>query len=229
MSNVSPSWWRIFASLFERRACIPLHSGCQELDNEIAAVRATKQHTHNHRRRDPRRLFTFRVRGGRTTDVLFECQCCFEELPWDSMCYCPDWHYFCRRCLQQSVEGSIFGRGNSTIDYIKGSVKCLSSTANPPCISSISPQSLPRFLAPDILSRLEDHLAKTALDKSGISAAISCCPFCRFAVENVEPADRSFVDRESVGQLLDMFFDTDNSMLGEFALGKPLILPNSSG
>ena len=171
------SWHRRLVSLF-----IPRYkgrpTGCAELDHEIDTVRngiPRKEQLAS----DALLAQTINEEQYRTVDALFECQCCFGEFPWEEICFCSDLHSFCRECLQRSVEGSLYGQGSS-FDYIRASIKCISSIADPACMASISPPLLPHFLSPRVFSSLEDHLVKRALDMSGVRSLR--CPFCSYAV-----------------------------------------------
>ncbi|KAF8243320.1 hypothetical protein K440DRAFT_664172 [Wilcoxina mikolae CBS 423.85] len=109
---------------------------------------------------------------------LLECQCCFGDYAWEETVVCTEGHFFCHGCLIRSVQESIYGQGKSLLTT-HCSVRCLSSSASPPCTSSVPADILRAVLPDEIYHSLEDRTASESLEKSGLK--LIRCPFCGYA------------------------------------------------
>jgi TRIAD3 protein (E3 ubiquitin-protein ligase RNF216) len=75
---------------------------------------------------------------------VFECTCCFNDVPFEKLVQCPRGHVFCRDCLEKEV-GTLIGEGRSF-------VSCLSVGAE--CDCDISLRELERVLPHPMLEKL---------------------------------------------------------------------------
>ena len=177
--KVSRSWRFSILSLLSRRLGQPSETnrlpppstGCPELDEEIAAL-------HNDKAQLTREL-----NEEDDHPRPFECECCFGDVAWEDIAYCPELHFFCKTCLGRSLGEALYGgqRGaGGLVDVSTGrvNVRCISSVAT--CTATVSPSLLPYFLSEETMRALDDHVASILLDKSDV--ILLRCPFCSFAV-----------------------------------------------
>ncbi|KAI5845383.1 hypothetical protein BZA05DRAFT_476551 [Tricharina praecox] len=119
--------------------------------------------------------------------ALLECECCFGDYAWEETVACMAGHFFCHTCLRRSVQESVFGQGKSLVPE-KNSVRCLSSTALPPCDEFVPADILRAVLPEDVYHSLEDRTASASIEKSGLK--LIRCPFCGYAEADELPPHR---------------------------------------
>ena len=164
------------ASAVDPRTRSVSSTGCRELDDEIFGL--------GREARDAQ-MAVDRTVAARLNEAeyaaanqLLECQCCFGDFAWEDTVVCADGHLFCHSCLVRSVQESVYGQGQSVL-ATHCSVRCLSSSAEPPCTASVSPDVLRTVLPDDIYNALQDRTASESLEKSGLK--LVRCPFCGYA------------------------------------------------
>ena len=163
------------ASTVDRTRSMP-STGCRELDDEIFGLGREARDT---------QMAVDRTVAARLNEAeyaaanqLLECQCCFGDFAWEDTVVCADGHLFCHSCLVRSVQESVYGQGQSVLAS-HCSVRCLSSSAEPPCTAGVSPDVLRAVLPDDIYNALQDRTASESLEKSGLK--LVRCPFCGYA------------------------------------------------
>lgn len=64
-------------------------------------------------------------------EALFECECCFASVPFESIATCSDdCHQLCFNCVHRTVSEALFGQGWSrTIDLERSTVRCFAPTS----------------------------------------------------------------------------------------------------
>lgn len=185
LAEIAAKSWRFsLSNLFRRSPCpasfldpkIYPSTGCKELDDELFDL--------SRESRDAQiaadRVVAAQLNEAEHADAneLLECQCCFGDYAWEETVVCTEGHFFCHSCLIRSVQESIYGQGKSLLTT-HCSVRCLSSSASPPCTSSVPADILRAVLPDEIYHSLEDRTASESLEKSGLK--LIRCPFCGYA------------------------------------------------
>jgi hypothetical protein len=182
LSGIASKSWRFSFSNFFRRSTRPLPSedvvatGCKELDEELFALTRPKRQ----QQAEADRAVAVKLNEEQYADAheLFECQCCFGDYAWEEIAACSDGHFFCHACLVRSVQEGIYGQGRNLVDD-KFSVKCLSSSAHPPCGATVPLDVLESVLPAEVYHNLEDRMLSDSLERSGLR--LIRCPFCSYA------------------------------------------------
>ncbi|EPS40224.1 hypothetical protein H072_5994 [Dactylellina haptotyla CBS 200.50] len=119
--------------------------------------------------------------AGPADEELFECQCCFGEIPSAQLTQCLDGHIFCLECGRRNAETEI-GRQRYKLLCMDGSG----------CRQEFSAKEIQRFCDTKMQDALERLEQRDVLQQAGIDG-LSECPFCDFAaiVPPVEE-DREF-------------------------------------
>ena len=100
---------------------------------------------------------------------MADCQCCFCPVPFETMCQCSEGCLFCKDCLQQYAQTTIFGEG-------KRELKCCN--AGEPCVGMFPVSLLRLVLPPNLMERFDERLQEEDL-------AVACqdlvtCHKCKF-------------------------------------------------
>jgi hypothetical protein len=100
---------------------------------------------------------------GERADCMFECQCCYESVPFEKLSHCPLGHLFCRDCLERTV-ASLVGEGRSL-------VRCL-AVADCDCLVSIA--ELERCLPQRLVEQLIQSETLKIVMTTGIPNLVRC-------------------------------------------------------
>lgn len=233
LSDLAAKSWRFSFSNFFRRAPRRTSSslldpvtgahaptGCKELDEELHEMgRAARE----------AQILADKAIAARlneaehaAADELVECECCFGDYPWEESVACADGHFFCHMCLIRSVQESVYGQGKSLLTA-HCSVRCLSSTAQPPCTDSVPSDVLITVLPRELYNSLEDRTASENLEKSGLR--LVRCPFCGYAeVDELQPF---FIRRSATAFVLLLLLGSFETVMIPFALGGAFLLLSS--
>ena len=95
---------------------------------------------------------------------IFECGCCCFPFPFEEMAQCPEGHLICKECIQRSIETAL---GEGTIRK-----NCLDMESG--CTAQISNSELMRILPNDLIRRLDEMEALTALTGVNIKNLRTC-------------------------------------------------------
>ncbi|RMZ76692.1 hypothetical protein DV738_g4854, partial [Chaetothyriales sp. CBS 135597] len=114
---------------------------------------------------------------------LFECQVCFNDVPFEEMTSCTgEAHFTCLDCVRRTLNEAIFGQGwSQSIRVSMGTVNCL---AAPDC-GGVIPQPLVRHAVVsqkaghETWCKFEARLASDSVTKSALPTVT--CPFCCYA------------------------------------------------
>ncbi|KAF3922958.1 hypothetical protein ABW20_dc0102014 [Dactylellina cionopaga] len=112
------------------------------------------------------------------TGGLLECECCFGDYAFEMMAACCRGHLFCHVCVTNAAKEGVYGQTTSLIKE-KGSIRCLSSIADPPCDSHMPLDLVAQALPEDILRAMEDKFTEDDVTHCGLP--IAKCPFCMYA------------------------------------------------
>ncbi|KAH0608545.1 uncharacterized protein H6S33_001679 [Morchella sextelata] len=183
LSTIATKSWRFSLSSFFRGTRLPTApptapTGNPTLDAELFALAAPARDSQIASDRAMARLLNEAEHA--TADALVECECCYGTYPWDetAVCAADPAHFFCHACLLRSVQEGLYGQGRNLVPETC-SVRCLSSSADPPCEAFVAPDLLQRVLPEDVLRALEEKTAAESLDRCGLS--LVKCPFCPYA------------------------------------------------
>jgi len=160
-------------------------TGCKELDDELFELGGPAREAQV--LSDHTVAIRINEEEHAAAQSLLECECCFGDYAWEETVACTAGHFFCHTCLRRSVQESVFGQGKGLIPE-KNSVRCLSSTAQPPCEDFVSADILHAVLPKDIYHSIEDRAASESLEKSGLK--LIRCPFCGYAEADELPPYR---------------------------------------
>lgn len=186
LSEIASKSWRFSFTNFFRRAAIPpeppvVATGCEELDTELFALSKGSREKQIFEDRNIAQLLNEAEHAA--ASELVECECCYGDYPWDEIAACSEGHFFCHGCLLKSVQEGLYGQGRNLVGEMC-SVRCLSSSATPPCEAFVSQDLLEAVLPGDVFQHLEEKAATESLDRSGLD--LVRCPFCAYA-EVVSP------------------------------------------
>ncbi|KAG4304377.1 hypothetical protein PORY_002087 [Pneumocystis oryctolagi] len=108
--------------------------------------------------------------------ILIECGCCFFEYAWETLAYCSEGHIVCRKCLERSVQESVYGQGN-----FKGQtrIRCISSQFESLCTGFYSKETLEISLSPDLLKAYDDFMIRRCVRDTSDESFVAC-PFCGY-------------------------------------------------
>ena len=120
-------------------------------------------------------------------DALFECQVCFNDLPFENISTCTgEAHVVCLDCVKRTLSEALFGQGwAKSINNSMCTVNCLASSE----CSGFIPQPLVRRSilsqksGTETWSKFEARLASDSLTKSAIPTV--SCPFCSYAEADI--------------------------------------------
>ncbi|KAG0125275.1 hypothetical protein HOY82DRAFT_572176 [Tuber indicum] len=183
LMDIAGKSWRFSVTNFFRgaRSGIPPEptltaTGCKELDDELFSLgKPTRDRQMDE---DLKVAKLLNEAEHAVSSEMMECECCFGDYPWTEIASCSDGHFFCHQCLLRSVQEGLYGQGRNILAEVC-SVRCLSSSASPPCAAFVPHELLLAILPPDILHSLEDKTAAESLERSGLDLAR--CPFCAYA------------------------------------------------
>lgn len=196
--------WRFSLTSFLRggRSAVPqdlvftTSSGCKELDEEIFAL--GKPTREKQMEEDLKIAKLLNEAEHAAASELVECECCYSDCPWTEITACSAGHFFCHTCLSRSVQEGLYGQGRN-LQGEACSVRCLSSSALPPCEACVPHELLSAILPPDVFQSLEDKMATESLERSGLD--LIRCPFCAYA-EVVVPEDYRIRRNATVATIL---------------------------
>ncbi|KAA8905002.1 hypothetical protein FN846DRAFT_779179 [Sphaerosporella brunnea] len=104
------------------------------------------------------------------TKMLWECQCCFSDVPFDSMTHCGEGlHFFCLDCARMNAENEI---GNS-----RHKLMCMDGSG---CRAEFTRSEIARFLDSKAIMALSKLQQEEALRVAAIDGLVQC-PFCDYA------------------------------------------------
>ena len=96
--------------------------------------------------------------------TLLECGCCFSEYAFESIVQCSEGHLFCKNCLKQYVETTVFADGKSNLNCMSTSESCC----------GFFPGSMLRSSLPiKVLEKYEEAYARDSIQSAKIEL-ISC-------------------------------------------------------
>lgn len=183
LSEIALKSWRFsFTSFFRgSRASTQIEphvtsTGNDELDTEISALSKPARDKQISADRAIAQLLNEAEHAA--ASELVECECCFGEYAWDEIAACSAAHFFCHGCLLKSVQEGLYGQGRNLVGEMC-SVRCLSSSATPPCDAFVPLDLLEAALPHDVFQHLEDKTATDSLDRCGLD--LVKCPFCAYA------------------------------------------------
>ncbi|EPS40818.1 hypothetical protein H072_5298 [Dactylellina haptotyla CBS 200.50] len=161
----------------------PGPTGCKELDDELWELGKnvrTEQATF-----DLAIAQQLNEKQYEETGALLECECCFGDYAFEMMAACCHGHLFCHTCVTNAAKEGIYGQTTSLVKE-KGSIRCLSSIADPPCDGYLPLDLVAQSLPEEILRALEDKFTDDNITHCGLP--IAKCPFCMYAeVDEVPP------------------------------------------
>ena len=118
-------------------------------------------------------------------DTTFECECCFGDVPFESIAFCSTGeHRLCFKCLQNTVSAALYAQAwAKSIDHRRSQLFCFAPTAES-CGGCIPNYLTKRAVlqargGQQIWDALEEKLAKEALQ--GSKTRLVQCPFCHYA------------------------------------------------
>ncbi|KAK6352753.1 hypothetical protein TWF696_004755 [Orbilia brochopaga] len=109
------------------------------------------------------------IAEGSTDEALFECGCCFGEVPFLQLTQCSDGHLFCLDCGKRNAE--------TEIGQQKYKLLCMDTSG---CRKEFPIQEIKRFCDEKMLETLERLEQRDSLREAGIDD-LAECPFCDFA------------------------------------------------
>ncbi|KAF3903841.1 hypothetical protein AA313_de0209752 [Arthrobotrys entomopaga] len=116
---------------------------------------------------------------------LLECECCFGDYTFEMMAACCQGHLFCHNCVANAAKEGLYGQTTSLVKE-KGSIRCLSSIADPPCDGYLPLDLISQVLPEEILRAMEDKFIEDDIAHCGMP--IAKCPFCTYAeVDEIPP------------------------------------------
>jgi hypothetical protein len=167
---------------------------CEELKSEIWTFRQREREELVRSDEKVARAVNLEWTG---TDHLFNCGCCFDDIPFEDIGVCAGGqHTFCRGCVGRQVEEHVYGGAPLRLlaedDDWTGvgggtGVRCLSIEG---CRSPFSIVELERILTPQLFHDLNRRLGEVAVEvlvaaerrKGGLyEGGIVSCPFCTYA------------------------------------------------
>ncbi|KAJ6258445.1 E3 ubiquitin-protein ligase [Drechslerella dactyloides] len=170
--------WLLLRPRPEEPRAIPriVATGCKELDDELwelgHADRAKQASS------DLAVAQDLNEKQYEEAGALLECECCFGDYAFEMMSACCHGHLFCHTCVVNAAKEGVYGQTTSLVKE-KGSLRCLSSVADPPCDGYIPLDLVSRALPDDMLRAMEDKLTEDDLAHCGLPMAK--CPFCKYA------------------------------------------------
>lgn len=133
-------------------------------------------------------------REAEEASALFDCDCCFGEVPFENIATCDDGcHTLCLDCIRRTVNEALYGQGWSrTADLRRGTVRCFSPSASD-CEGCISRDLVRRALTQgsdkdDAWHDFQDRVTSETLLQSGLP--LQRCPFCNYAEVDELPKTR---------------------------------------
>ncbi|KAI9821853.1 MAG: hypothetical protein M1827_002435 [Pycnora praestabilis] len=110
-------------------------------------------------------------REHRETGMMVECQCCFDDLPFNRMTHCDgsDPHFFCIECAKRNA--------NNELGQSRYKVKCMDSSG---CQAEFAKEQILRFVDQKTLIAL-DRLQQQEEIRLADIHDLTRCPFCDFA------------------------------------------------
>jgi len=118
------------------------------------------------------------------TGNVFECGCCFVDVPLSRMVQCAEGHLFCTDCIKKYVEEAVYASGQTT-------VHCLDQSG---CKANFPMDQLERAVPAHQLQKIFARLADLDIKKAGLEN-IHQCPHCDFQMEISNPDEKLFVCR----------------------------------
>ncbi|KAF3938917.1 hypothetical protein ABW19_dt0200674 [Dactylella cylindrospora] len=178
------SWFSLRPKTEEFKAIPKLNqTGCKELDDEIWELgkgQREEQSVSDHAAAQELNEKEYEEAG----DSL-ECECCFGDYAFEAMAACCHGHLFCHSCVEHAAKEGVYGQTTSLIRE-KGSLRCLSSVADPPCDGYIPLDLVSKALPEEILRAMEDKFTEDDITTSGLP--IAKCPFCMYAEADEIPS-----------------------------------------
>lgn len=115
---------------------------------------------------------------------VFECGCCFVDVPLSRMVQCAEGHLFCSDCIKKYVEEAVYASGQTT-------VHCLDQSG---CKANFPMAQLERAVPAHQLQKIFARLADLDIKKAGLEN-IHQCPHCDYQMEISNPDEKLFVCR----------------------------------
>lgn len=183
LSDIALKSWRFSFASFFRGSRVSTQTepyvastGNDELDTEISALLKPARDKQISADRAIAQLLN-EAEHAAASDLV-ECECCYGDYAWDEIAACGAAHFFCHGCLLKSVQEGLYGQGRNLVGEMC-SVRCLSSSATPPCDAFVPLDLLEAVLPRDVFQHLEDKTAADSLDRCGLD--LVKCPFCTYA------------------------------------------------
>ncbi|EWC47203.1 hypothetical protein DRE_03322 [Drechslerella stenobrocha 248] len=170
--------WIPFRSQPEEPKTIPktVTTGCKELDDELwelsRAERAEQASS------DLLLALDINEKQYEEAGAMLECECCFGDYAFEMMSACCYAHLFCHNCVLNAAKEGVYGQTTSLVKE-KGSIRCLSSVADPQCGGYIPLEIVAQALPQEIFRAMGDKLIEDDIAHCGLPMAK--CPFCMYA------------------------------------------------
>ncbi|KAF8525231.1 hypothetical protein BU17DRAFT_41922 [Hysterangium stoloniferum] len=173
LHNISSRSWRLkVRSWFTKPQppfvlpnVIDVSTGCPLLDNEIYALGRSDREAQS-------------AQDEQLAKTLNEEDYTREAALLEYLTVCSEGHFFCRSCLDRSVNEALYGQGGCLLRE-KGTVRCISSVAVPACRGFVASELLSHVLVPNLYHQLEDRFARDDLQYSALN--LTRCPGCHYA------------------------------------------------
>lgn len=129
------------------------------------------------------------------TGSLFECECCYDSVTFESILTCSNGdHFLCFTCVQRTLHEALFGQGFAqSTDLNKGTLRCFAVAGGTTgqCSGHLPQPELRRAIeseigGAEIWKRFEDKLAEDNLRESCV--ATLKCPHCPYAEAESSPS-----------------------------------------
>ncbi|KAK6517194.1 hypothetical protein TWF506_007067 [Arthrobotrys conoides] len=177
------SWIFLRPKLEEPRAIPKLGlTGCKELDEELWELGAPSRK--EQAASDLAIAIAMNEKQYEQHGALLECECCFGDYTFESMVACCYGHLFCHNCVFNAAKEGVYGQTTSLMRE-KGTLRCLSSVADPPCDRHVPLDLVSQALPAEILRAMEDKFMEDDIIHSGLP--IAKCPFCMYAETDEVP------------------------------------------
>lgn len=188
------SLWALFKGIFsskakevaEKQLRMQPNTGCAELDEEIAAIKARqeKEERAQQIREDLLVAQKCNEEEYETAGEMVECGCCFGEYTWEEMTCCNGGHIVCKGCVTHTAQESAFGQGDNAYD--PRGLKCIAAS-NEKCEAVIPNRILESVLSTDLMEKYSHRILAAELDTANLN--LVRCPFCLYS-EFKEPPPR---------------------------------------
>lgn len=119
---------------------------------------------------------------------MFECGCCYTEMPFDYMVQCTDGHLFCCQCLERYAQEAIYGQGKCKLNCMKGGCDCTFPISEWfLCLNNdnfalnfyFPPGQLIKPFPATLYSKYEERMASECLNMAALENFVRC-QFCNY-------------------------------------------------